>query len=257
MLLLVLALFWVALLAPVAIRWVRDGRGERSIDSFHAEHEILSRPNYVVTPAHRLDDPDDEEFYEPVVERRAHLRVVRSDDTLGTLEARSNWDEWSADYAFDEPSDTSATPSNHYARAYSSRPRDPEIVAAYEAPLRRRTMKQQRRLIFASLVGFAGLLTVAAVLSSSSLVVDLAALGWFAVVLYVALALFAVSQGYLSQPNVNVPWVSLRSRTAEPVYEYYDQGEYAYYEDELEPVYEEAYPPVAWSHDTDRRRAFG
>ncbi len=146
MLLLVLALFWVALLAPVAIRWFRDGRGERSIDSFHAEHEILSRPNYVVTPAHRLDDPDDEEFYEPVVERRAHLRVVRSDDTLGTLEARSNWDEWSADYAFDEPSDTSATPSNHYARAYSSRPRDPEIVAAYEAPLRRRTMKQQRRL---------------------------------------------------------------------------------------------------------------
>jgi hypothetical protein len=140
MLLLVLALFWVALLAPVAIRRFRDGGGEKSIQSFHAEHEVLSRQDYSVTPAHRLDQPDEEAFQAPPVERRPHLRVVHSDDTVHTLAARSTWDEWAEDYAYDEP----ATPTgNHYARAYSSRPTEPEITQRYEPPLRARSARSE------------------------------------------------------------------------------------------------------------------
>ncbi len=58
MLLIVLALIWVALLAPVVIRRLREGGAEKSIQSFHAEHEVLSRQDYTVIPAHRLDEPD-------------------------------------------------------------------------------------------------------------------------------------------------------------------------------------------------------
>ena len=59
MLLIVLALIWVALLAPVVIRRLREGGSEKSIQSFHAEHEVLSRQDYTVAPAHRLDVPDE------------------------------------------------------------------------------------------------------------------------------------------------------------------------------------------------------
>jgi hypothetical protein len=57
MLLIVLALFWVALLAPIVIRRFREGGTEKSIQSFHAEHEVLSQQDYLVAPAHRLDPP--------------------------------------------------------------------------------------------------------------------------------------------------------------------------------------------------------
>ena len=40
MLLIILALFWVAILAPVVVRRFRDSGTERSITSFHAEHEV-------------------------------------------------------------------------------------------------------------------------------------------------------------------------------------------------------------------------
>ncbi|HEY1825535.1 MAG TPA: hypothetical protein VGG21_06195 [Acidimicrobiales bacterium] len=260
MLLLVLALFWVALLAPVAIRWFRDGRGERSIESFHAEHEVLRRPSYVVAPAHRLDEVQDEELYEPPVERRPHLRVVRSDDTVGTLEARSNWDEWSEDYSFDELHEA-ATPVNHYARAYSSQSREREYSTTYEPPLRRRTMRQQRHMVFLSLVALATLVTVAAAMSSSSIVVDLAALVWFSVVLYVALGLYAVSQGYLNEPSFSVRLPQLRSSRAGVAMddggERYDEGQYVYYDEEFAPVYDDNGPYDEWQNDTERRRAFG
>ena len=37
MLLLVLALLWVAILVPIAVRYLRDAGTERSIESFYAE----------------------------------------------------------------------------------------------------------------------------------------------------------------------------------------------------------------------------
>ncbi len=75
MLLIILALFWVALLAPMAIRRLRDGGAERSIQSFHAEHEVLSRQEYAVNPAHRLDQPDAAET--PLHESRTTLAPHR------------------------------------------------------------------------------------------------------------------------------------------------------------------------------------
>ncbi|MGC2168627.1 MAG: hypothetical protein WA580_05945 [Acidimicrobiales bacterium] len=258
MLLLVLALFWVALLAPVAIRHFRDGGAERSIDSFHAEHEVLSRPGYVVAPAHRLDEADEESYFEPPAGRRPHLRVVRSDDTPTTLEARSTWDEWTENYEFDEPSENVGVTTNHYAAAYSSRPREPEVTVMerYEAPLRRRTMRQQRRMVFLSLVGAATLMTVIAVASGASLVLDLAALAWFAVVLYVALGLYSVSQGYLNEPSLNLRLPQRRSvRMDEPVYGDYDfdSRQYLYYDDEPQFEYDEAEAYEGWQREPSRR----
>ena len=102
MLLVILALFWVALLAPMVIRRLRDGGAERSIQSFHAEHEVLSRQEYVVSPAHRLDQPDEPEMDHRDVPRRSRLTVVHADDTYRSLESRSSWDEWSRDYDYDD-----------------------------------------------------------------------------------------------------------------------------------------------------------
>src|SRR5271163_2389165 len=102
MLLIILALFWVALLAPMAIRRLRDGGGERSIQAFHAEHEVLSRQEYAVNPAHRLDQPDAVESSPQDPGRRSRLTVVHADDTYRSLESRSSWDEWSEDYEYDD-----------------------------------------------------------------------------------------------------------------------------------------------------------
>jgi hypothetical protein len=260
MLLLVLALFWVALLAPVAIRRFRDGGGEKSIQSFHAEHEVLSRQDYTVAPAHRLDEPDEEVVYAPSVERRPHLRVVHSDDTPHTLAARSTWDEWAEDYTFDEPAASAPTTTNHYARAYSSRPTEPEVTQRYEPPIRRRTMKQQRRVMFATLVGASVFLTAIAFLTGVSILVDLSALAWFSVVLFVALALYAVSQGYLNEPSLKVRLPQRRplARVA-PMYDddEVEQTPYVYYDDEFDSEFYDPDSPETWRREPEPRRALG
>ncbi len=217
MLLIFLALLWLALLTPIVVRKVREVRSERSIESFHAEHEILSRQGYAVAPAHRLD-----EYEEPAAAaatggpsayapRRPRLTLVHPDDTYRSLESRGSWEEWSEDYDFDRdegaavgrsvaprPSrgsrPTSASP---YARAYSSLP-TPASLAHDEPPRRRTSTRIQRRRITVGLVGSAVFFSALALVTSVSLVADLAYLAWFLVVAYVALALFAVSQGYLS-----------------------------------------------------------
>jgi hypothetical protein len=260
MLLLVLALFWVALLAPVAIRRFRDGGGEKSIESFHAEHEVLSRQDYTVVPAHRLEEPDEEVIYAPPAERRPHLRVVHSDDTPRTLAARSTWDEWAEDYTFDEPVAAGPTTTNHYARAYSSRPSEPEITQRYEPPIRRRTMKQQRRVMFTSLVGASTFLTAIAFLTGVSILVDLSALAWFSVVLFVALALYAVSQGYLNEPSLKVRLPQRRALArVEPMYdeEEGEQSPYVYYDDEFDSEFYDPESPETWRSEPERRRALG
>ncbi|MGH3733904.1 MAG: hypothetical protein ACRDVC_11150 [Acidimicrobiales bacterium] len=258
MLLLVLALFWVALLAPVAIRRFRDGGSEKSIQSFHAEHEVLSRQDYVVAPAHRLDEPDDEPVHVPSRDRRPHLRVVHSDDTIGTLEARSTWDEWDQDYSFDEPAAQSGPETNYYARAYSSRPVEPEVTQRYEPPIRRRTMKAQRRIVFSRLVAGAALITLVAFLTGLSIFVDVAALAWFSVVLFIAFGLYAVSQGYLSEPSLKVRLPQRRQRaTVEPTYDDHDEAQYVYYHDEFDSEFYEPETAATWQREPERRRALG
>ena len=135
------------------------------------------------------------------------------------MAARTTWDEWADDYTFDEPVASNTAATNHYARAYSSRPSEPEITQRYEPPIRRRTMKQQRRVMFTGLVGASVFVTAIAFLTGVSILIDLSALAWFSVVLFVALALYAVSQGYLSDESLKVRLPQRRQlANVEPMY---------------------------------------
>lgn len=218
MLLILLVLAWAAFLVPMAVRRLRDRRSERSIEQFHVEHDSMRR-HEAVAPVHRLDDV--EEYYEtpsygyedvpaPRAPRRPHLRVVRDDDTYQSLESTPSWDEWADAYEFDvsaAPVARRGAPSsrplaaNRYASAYSSTPRG--VVVDQPAP-RRRSMRARRRVMFLRTVAAALVLSVAAVVTGSSLVLDLAVVAWLAVVGFVALALYAVSQGYLSEGAVGL-----------------------------------------------------
>src|ERR1035438_3548597 len=134
MLLIILALFWAALLAPVVIRRLRDGGPERSIQSFHAEHEVLSRQEYVVNPAHRLEQPDEAEPEIREPGRRSRLTVGHADAPYRSLESRSWWDEWSRDYDYDDDEPSNARESmNRYAAAYSSVPNETSVRASYRS----------------------------------------------------------------------------------------------------------------------------
>lgn len=262
MLLIILALFWVVLLTPSVVRRIRERNAERSIQHFHEEHEVLSRQDYAVAPAHRLDRPDPSELYEHMVPRRPHLTVVHADDTYGSLESRSSWEEWSHDYEFDEAGDDAKgvreVLPNRYARAYATQP-DAVTSSFHEElpPLRRaRSSRRQRRRVFLSLVSLAALCTLGAVFVSSSLVIDATAAAWFLVVAYLALALYAVSRGWVAEASLP----TLRRASVAPLYRpSYDSG-YAFedYDDEHyegdDGAYEDA---VGYYGSGEGRRAFG
>src|ERR1019366_246393 len=133
MLLIVLGLFWVALLAPIVVRRLRDSGTEKSIQSFHAENEILSRQDYAVEPAHRLDQPD--QMPPGNGSARSRLTVVHADDTYGSLESRASWDEWSDDYEYDARS-SNGPQINRYAKVYAARPSELVARSEYQAPIR-------------------------------------------------------------------------------------------------------------------------
>jgi hypothetical protein len=255
MLLIVLALVWVALLAPIVIRRFRDGGTEKSIVSFHAEHEVLSQQDYLVAPAHRLDRADERTPSAPVAERRPHLRIVQADDTFGTLESRSSWDEWADDYEYDDASRDEAPVTNRYARAYSSRPSEPLESSHYEPPIRRRSMKAHRQVMFLRVVAAAFVLTLIAYFTGSSFIEDLTALAWFSVVCFVALALVAVGEGYISEEELLPVRLPQRRPLAivAPLYGHEDE-EYA---PQYEPVFaSEYYNPddeEDWQRESPRR----
>jgi len=247
MLLIVLALFWVALLAPVVIRRFRDSGTEKSILSFHAEHEVLSRQDYSVTPAHRLDDAGPYERESP----RPRLTVVGEEDTYASIESQPSWDEWNDRYEYDEAPRPTA-PANRYAAAYATRPTESLSAPTYQPPIRRRSMKAQRRVVFSWLVGVAIFFSIIAYFTSSSIVLDLTLLAWFLVVGFVALALYAVSQGYLRDTSLplRLP-TSRRLASVEPLYFEYD---------DVYPTEGEEYEELSddeWARERDRRRAWG
>jgi hypothetical protein len=260
MLLIVLALFWVALLAPIAIRRLRDGGTEKSIQSFHAEHEVLSRQDYAIVPAHRLDQPDQAAPNAHLSERRPHLTVVHADDTFGTLESRSSWDDWNDDYEYEHDDSVRpiTTSTNRYAKAYSSRPDEIAVSPRYEAPIRRRTMKSQRRMMFTRLVLAAVVLMLVAFVTGNTLLFDVAALSMLSVVVYVALAFYSVSQGYLNDSSLPIRVPQRRQlATIEPLY---SQGYERYavrYEDEFKSEFYEPEAGPQWDRQPQRRRALG
>ena len=252
MLLIVLALLWVALLTPTVVRRIRDNRGERSIASFHTEHEVLSRQGYVVPPAHRLDDA--EPHYVEDEERRPRLTVVHDDDTYGSLESRGSWDEWSRDYDYDdEPRATRpAEPSNRYAAAYSSTPTQHNVESHYEPPIRR-SMRSRRRVMFTRLVVASTLLSVAAYFAGYSILTDVAVLAWVMVVAFVALAMFAVSQGYLHESSLPIRLPQRRAMaTVQPLYD-----DFAAAPDDFDSEYYEPDDDQQWQRESVPRRAFG
>jgi hypothetical protein len=256
MLLIILALFWVALLAPIVVRRLRDTGTEKSIQSFHAEHEVLSRQDYAVEPAHRLDQPDPSEIGATASARKPRLTVVHADDTFGSLESRGSWSDWNEDYEYDEPE--APTPSNRYAQAYSSRPTEPVTTGRYQPPIRRRSMRAQRRMVFTRLVLAAFALTLVAFVSGYSILVDLAAIGWIAVLAFVALAIYAVSQGYLNDSSLPIRLPRRRElASVAPLHGEFGERFAPHYEDEFESEFYEPDSDQEWERRPQRRRAFG
>lgn len=252
-LLIILALFWVALLVPVVIRRLRDGGAERSIESFHAEHEVLSRQEYAVSPAHRLDQPDDEEPEYQSTGRRARLTVVHADDTYRSLESRSSWDDWSRDYDYDdEPEERESI--NRYAAAYSSVPNEETVRRSYDEPNRHRSMKSRRQMMFVRLVLISAVLSVLAFTMSYSLIMDLAVASWVCIVCYVALALYAVSEGFLHESSL--PLRLPQPRKLASIQRLYDVMAPRPV-DAYESDYEEDDDDDGWQRQSQPRRALG
>lgn len=245
MLLIILLLLWGAFLVPMLVRRVRDFRSDRSIEHFHEEHDVMAR-RAVVEPVHRLDEYDG---YEPEYRSQPHrprLTVVHDDDTYQSLEARSSWDEWSEDYEFDETFTRRSAPTpprpttNHYAAAYSSTPRSPSVRSAPVA--RARSMRARRRVMFTRLVLTAVTLSVIGFFTGFALAWDLAIVAWIGVVGFIALAFYAVGQGYLHESSLGLGSLSrrpaarvepldarrTRSTRTEPVFDEYE------YDDEFE-----------------------
>ncbi|MDE3083541.1 MAG: hypothetical protein KGJ39_09030 [Acidobacteriota bacterium] len=271
MILVILALAWIAFLAPVVVRKIRDMGSDRSIDHFHAEHEVLSRQGYAVEPAYRLDDYADAPTPQPV--RRAtlaesrvarpRLTVVKDDDTYRSLESRQSWQEWSEDYDYDRGDAVRPVRENRYASAYSAVPRELPLET-HDEPVRAvRSMRRRRRVMITRLALATVVASGAAFVSSVSLVFDLAVLTWLADVSYVALALFALSQGYLSESSVGLG----RTRGLAPVEPLYRDDEedgrghvaggYGRYEqNEQYEDYDNA-AGSGWAHASSARYALG
>ena len=220
MLLIILGIFWVAILVPVAVKRFRDNGTEKSIHSFHVEHEMLSRQEYAIAPVNRLDAPDQEETA-PSAVQRPRLTVVQPDDTYRSLEARNSWDEWADDYDYEREDERSrpVEPTNRYVSAYSSVPSEMDVSNSRTVQQRQSSMRARRQMVFLSMVAAAVALSGIGFVMGYSLVEDLAVLGWVAVLCYVALALFAVSQGYLYESSlpIRIP-EGRRLATVEPLY---------------------------------------
>ena len=221
MLLIILGLFWVAILVPVVVRRFRDSGTEKSIHSFHQEHEMLSRQEYSVPPAHRLDPERQDEVFQGL-ESRPRLTVVHDNDTYRSLETRTSWDEWEDDYDYerDDQHVNRAEPANRYVTAYSSVPNEHEVKNSYNAPMRHATMKARRQSVFLLLAASAVALSGLSFVVGYSLLEDLALLAWMGLICYVALALFAVSQGFLFESSLPIRIPQGRKlATIEPLYD--------------------------------------
>jgi hypothetical protein len=165
------------------------------------------------------------------------LTVVHEDDTYRSLETRSSWDEWEDDYDYerDEQPANRAETANRYVTAYSSVPNEHEVKRSYVAPMRRASMKTRRQSVFLLLAASAVALSGLSIVVGYSLLEDLALLAWMGLIFYVALALFAVSQGFLFESSLPIRIPQGRTlATIEPIYyedveefdsEFYDEND--------------------------------
>lgn len=251
MLLIVLALVWVVILVPIVVRHFRENGNERSIEHFHAEHDVLSRHEYSVAPAHRLDIAHRHHEEGHDTRERPRLTVVHADDTYRSLESRNSWEDWSEDYDYDhdQRSLQREEAKNRYAAAYSSVPNERDAVRYQEPPRRHVSMKVRRTRIFLGLLAGALLFTASDFVMSSSLVQDLALVFWLGLVGFVAAALIAVSQGYLHESSLPIRLPSRKLATIEPLYPHmYEEDDSEFYEAEAEDQ---------WRRESASRYALG
>ena len=260
MLLIIIALLWLALLTPMVVRRFRDNGAEKSIEHFHLEHEVLSRQEYAVAPVHRLEAqvPQRVAYDAP---RRPRLTVVHENDTYRSLETRNSWDEWSEDYDYDRDDRAArrATSMNRYAAAYSAVPEAAPLRDEHrDAPLPHRSMKTRRRVMFTRLMLGAIVVSVFAYVTGYSLVMDLAVATWISVIGFVALALYAVSQGYLHESSLGIRIPQRRSGASVKTLYYASSDEI---EGEHDGEFDsEFYDPASngqWRRDSPSKYALG
>ncbi len=191
MLLVVIALLWGAFLVPLAVRHLREWRSERAIEHFTVESQVRAPAAAPAVPrAVPMPTP---------TPARPRLRVVHEGDTYRSLEAERSWDEWASDYEFDE------TPTRASRSAMpTSRPVSAPPVA------RGRSMRRRRRVVFTRLLVVSVLATLGAWLTGASILWDLTFALWCCLVAFVALAIYAVGQGYLHESSVGLSVLSRR-----------------------------------------------
>ena len=251
MLLIIIALFWVAILAPIAVKHFRDSGTEKSINSFHAEHEVLARQNYAVEPVNRLDQEDSISSRVRGLLNRPRLTVVHADDSMRS-DIRQEWNEWdeNLDQEFESPV------RNRYASAYSSTPREasydaPSSYDRYQAPQTRNAMQLRRKKIFTRLLLSAVVFSALDFMVGFSLFQDFAILSWLGVVGYVALAFYAISQGYLSEESLPIRLPKMpqlpQFRPLATVETLYDEAPQQFDSEFYEPEADD------WRHESPRR----
>ena len=208
MLLIVLALLWTAVFAPIILRKVRDKDADRSIVNFHERMARLSNSAPLVAPAHRLavnDETPPRELLEYEVNpptRAPRLRVVPVDATVEQLERQQTWDEWTRAYS-DDPfegqssSRPAVTMGSSRAVAYSRVPvqgvnsRTP--VTNYGTTSQR--VRRRRTLLALS---SSTLLSTFTVLLSGSIFIEMWALvSWVTLLGFLGLMYYAMSVGML------------------------------------------------------------
>jgi len=252
-LLLVLALVWLAILLPVLVRYWRDRGGERKIESYHTEREMLIRQEQehaASVPRHESPSA----HLERERPGRPHLTVVYPEDTVRSIQERGSWDEWRRDYEYDVEDNREAVRArlerNRYAAAYSSVPNE-AFEAGFDEPYDTRvSMQVRRRRILVGLVLTCLAFTVLTMVSSSSLLENLTILSWALLIGFVVLGLVAIGLGYLASPLDVVSRPSLEAEIPRPL-EYESDVEY------VDDEYFDEEDQRAWRHDTAPRRALG
>lgn len=259
MLLIIIALFWVAVLANFTVGRLRDRGTERSIASFHAEHERLGR-HQMVAPANRLKLESRETMVRRIDTPNGYTVVHADDQPLRRSTYRYARDEYAG---YDEPT---ATP--HRYAAYGSQPyyaQDYQPIAQRE----QRVPGDIRRRLFWRLALPTLFMTMLAIFFTSSLTVDLAVITWVPFLAFYVFAMYVVEQGWMPSnglpipvvrwPHVNFSDMRIGERASERLatirnlhsaiddeFEEYDQYDNEYYEE-----------GQSWDRPGHRRRAVG
>ena len=242
MLLIILAVLWIAVLAPTGFRRLRDRQTNHSIEAFHSGYESLShRGDYVVDPAYKLHDneyaqppPEPEEAITP---RLPRLRLVAPGETPASLAREMSWAEWSESMA-DDPFERVAAPAfsnreSHIVTSFDDDVTPVNPAVAYSRPMQQTSLsaerhfdtgpvrgardQRRRRRNFVLGLGALAILDSLAAFALSSLMISYSAAAlWFVWFTYLALMFVAMQRGMIaSSRNTRSTSASRRERYVE------------------------------------------